>query len=90
MYNVSKDELWKMHTLCYRHGLTGGISITAIQLENGLTVSKDVNYFYDNKDIVVRFYYTRCPSGVWYNLVRVQFENIKTGKVITFNNYDNN
>ncbi len=88
MFNVTKNELWKMHTLAYRHGLTGGCVITPVKLENGLTVSKDVNYFYDNRDIVVRFYYSRLDNGRWYNLVRIQYENIKTQKVLTFNNYE--
>ena len=88
MFNVTKNELWRMHTLCYRHGLKGGMKITPIKLENGLKVSKDINYFYDNKNIIVTFYYTRCESGVWYNLVRIAFENIKTQKVMIFNNYE--
>lgn len=88
MFDVSKKDLWNMHTLAYRHGLIGGVVITPVTLENGLIVSKDVNYFYDNKDIVVRFYYSRLDNGRWYNLVRVQYENIKTQKVLTFNNYE--
>ena len=84
MYKTSKEQLWHMHHLLFRHGLTGGGSVTAIQLENGDYVSKDWHYLYSNKDICVRFFYKRCPSGVWYDLCRIQFENMKTGTIITF------
>lgn len=88
MYNVEQKELDKMERLLYRHGLTGGCVITPIELENGLNVQKDVNYLYSNKDITVRFFRERNENGVWCKLYRIQFENYKTGKIITFNRKD--
>lgn len=85
MYYVSNEELWHMHTLLFRHGLTGGCQITPVQLENGVNVSKDIHYLYSNKDVCVTFFYKRCASGVWYDLCRIRFENMKTNTIITFN-----
>ena len=84
MYKTSKEHLWRMNHLLFRHGLTGGGSITPVYLEDGTAVSKDIHYLYSNQNICVRFFYKRCPSGVWYDLCRIQFENYKTGAVITF------
>lgn len=84
MYKTTKQELWHMHTLLFRHGLTGGGRITPIELENGVQVSKDWYYLYSDREICVRFYYKRSESGVWYDLCRIQFENYKTDKIITF------
>ena len=82
---ISKKQIEELRTRLFSHGLTGGCCITSITLDNGIEVSKDVYYFYDNFDITVRIFCARCPSGVWYDPVRIQLENTRTHKIIEFN-----
>ena len=84
MKKLTDKELREVMHRCYSCGLTGGVKITPVELENGLKVSKDVNYFYHNSDIKCTFFFGRCPSGVWYDLKRVVFENLKTGRIDTY------
>ena len=88
MYNVNCKELKRMETTLFKYGLCGGGSVLPVSLEDGTQVKKDFHYLYDNHNICVRFYYSRLDSGMWYNLKRIQFENFKTGKIITFNAID--
>ena len=84
MAQITKQELQNMMHRCYSAGLTGGVKITPYKLEDGSNVSKDVNYFYHNSDVKCIFYFGRCPSGVWYDLIRIRFENLKTGRIDTY------
>lgn len=88
MIKLEKKEIMEIMNRCYHVGLIGGCKITPVELENGKKVSKDVNYFYHNSNVKVIFFFGRCPSGMWYDLVRIRFENEKTGKIVIYESFE--